>query len=207
MEREEHDDLLTMLKAIAQEARLLIIGYTGEREYSVGELAEVLALKEPTVSHHLSKLHGAGLLRLRMDGNQRFYRLNGRRFAQFQALVADMDHPPAPPAEEPVNDLSWLEELPAEFTDADRKVLADCTFNGRLTEIPAKQKKLLVVLRWLATLFEPGCTYTEPEVNALITPIHPDYAGLRRDMISFGYLRRERGGGAYWLTPIDESVG
>ncbi len=204
MEHEQHADLLALLKALAQETRLLIVGYTGEREYSVGELAGVLALKEPTVSHHLSKLHGVGLLRLRMQGNQRFYRLNGRRFAHFQALVQDMDRPLAPAREDPVNDLTWLDALPDEFAADDRKVLADCTFNGRLTHIPAKQKKLLVVLRWLTTQFEPERTYTEQEVNAVIKPIHEDYAGLRRDLISFGYLRRERGGGAYWLTPVDE---
>ena len=28
--------------------------------------------------------------------------------------------------------------------------------------------------------------------------------GLRRDLVDFGYLRRERGGGKYWLAPDDE---
>ena len=33
-----------------------------------------------------------------------------------------------------------------------------------------------------------------------------DFAGLRRDLVDFGYMRRERAGSKYWLTPEDEVV-
>ena len=90
--------------------------------------------------------------------------------------------------------------------DLDKKVLRDYTREGRLTKIPSKQKKLLAVLRWLVGYFEPDCTYTEREVNDIIAQVHDDYATLRRDLVDFGFLRRERGGGQYWLTPEDEEV-
>ena len=41
------------------------------------ELAILLELKEPTVSHHLSRLKELGLVRMRADGNTHFYRLDG----------------------------------------------------------------------------------------------------------------------------------
>jgi len=40
---------------------LKIIGLLAQRSYSVEELAALLDLKAPTVSHHLSKLAQAGL--------------------------------------------------------------------------------------------------------------------------------------------------
>jgi hypothetical protein len=69
-----------------------------------------------------------------------------------------------------------------------------------------RQKKKLVILRWLATKFQPDVLYSEREVNAIITQAHEDFATLRRDMVDFGFLRRERGGGKYWLAPEGEAT-
>ena len=78
MDTGQYDDLLNLLKAVADESRLRMVALMSERAYTVSEMATVFNLTEPTVSHHVSKLHGAGLLRLRMEGNQRFYRINDR---------------------------------------------------------------------------------------------------------------------------------
>jgi hypothetical protein len=32
------------------------------------------------------------------------------------------------------------------------------------------------------------------------------FVTLRRDLVDFGYLRRERGGGKYWLTPAEDAI-
>ena len=82
--------------------------------------------------------------------------------------------------------------------DHDRKVLRDYTQHGRLKQVPAKRKKLMAVLRWLAGHFEPDVLYSEREINAILTQYHDDYAGLRRDLIDFKFLRRERDGTTYW---------
>ncbi|MEP7292478.1 MAG: metalloregulator ArsR/SmtB family transcription factor, partial [Chloroflexota bacterium] len=83
MTAQEQETLLTLLKVLADESRLTLIRLLNEREYNAGELATELELAEPTVSHHLAKLHGAGLIRLRMAGNQRFYALNVMELNQF----------------------------------------------------------------------------------------------------------------------------
>lgn len=81
------------------------------------------------------------------------------------------------------------------------------TVSGRLTRLPTKQKKRNVILRWLATLFQPDRRYAEAEVNEVIKAVYEnDYVALRRDLIDMGYLRRERGGGNYWLTPVEEGI-
>jgi hypothetical protein len=101
-------------------------------------------------------------------------------------------------------DKSWVDEL--NLSDHDKKVVRDYSENGRLKQIPIKQSKLLAIVRWLVLQFEPNRFYTEQEVNEIIKPIHEDYASLRRDMIGFGFLRREPAGTKYWLTPEDEQI-
>lgn len=203
----EKEALLATLKVLADESRLKMLWLLDEREYNVGELAEQLDLTEPTVSHHISKLHGAMLLNLRMDGNKRYYRLNQSGLDRFKSVVAGIEKlEPEPNTDH--KDYAWIEALAAEhgWDDADQKVLREHTVNGKLTKIPARQKKQLVVLRWLATLFEADRLYSEKEVNTVIKSVHAsDIAGLRRDLVDFGYLRRERNGGQYWLAPADDA--
>jgi DNA-binding HxlR family transcriptional regulator len=195
-------ELLIFLKLLADESRLTLLRLLNQQEYNVGDLAKRVDLGEPTVSHHLSKLRQAGLVSLRMEGNQRFYRLNQKGLARFKSQVARIEQfPPEPEA--PTSDESWIKELG--WSAEESKVLHDYTQNGKLTRIPSKRGKLLVILRWLATLFQPDTLYSEAEVNDLIKSVHAeDYVGLRRDLVDWGYLRRERGGGKYWLAPAEE---
>jgi DNA-binding HxlR family transcriptional regulator len=194
--------MLNLLKALGDENRLTMIRLLNEGEKNVSELAETLGISEPTVSHHLSKLRAAGLVNLRTAGNQRIYRLNPSRLNEFKQFAGEIEQ--LQPFEKPESDDSWIDAL--NMDEEERKVLRDYTFNGRLQKIPTKQVRLLVVLNWLATKFQPGVTYTEKEINAILIEYHPDFAGLRRDLIDFGYLRRERAGTAYWLTPEDETA-
>jgi biotin operon repressor len=193
--------LAQCFKVLADESRLRMIAYLGNQERNVSELAALLDLSEPTVSHHLARLREAGLVNLRASGNQRFYRLDRETLQRLTQRVSQLDHIETAP-KATAADQSWIDEL--DLDDEERKVLRDYTRNRRLTQIPVKRHKLLVVLRWLAGYFQSDVKYTEREVNAIIGQYHEDYASLRRELIDFGFLRRERGGGAYWVTPDDE---
>jgi hypothetical protein len=70
--------------------------------------------------------------------------------------------------------------------------------DGRLTTIPTKRSKLLVVLDHLAQEFEPGRTYPEAEVNDILQRHHPDYAALRRYLVENAFLTREDS--VYWRS-------
>lgn len=206
MHQDDIPVLLYFFKALADENRLRIIGLLGQQERSVGELAKLLGVTEPTVSHHLSKLHNAGILNLRQAGNQRFYRVNRERFEQTlqnAAALPEMrfDYASLP---EHVSDDSWIDALD-DFDDDQKKVLRDYTHNGRIRQLPRKQIKLIVILDWLSTKFDPERQYSEKEVNQVIRQYHEDFAGIRRDLVDLGYLRRERGGGRYWVAPQEEA--
>ncbi len=62
-------------KALANEARLMIVDWLKECECSVGDLAAAVELDISTVSKHLSVLLAAGIVDNRKDGNTVRYRL------------------------------------------------------------------------------------------------------------------------------------
>ena len=62
-----------------------------------------------------------------------------------------------------------------------------------------KEKKKLVILRKIASLFEHGRRYTEKEVNAVLAGVYGDYATLRRYLIEYGFMERTNDCGEYWL--------
>ena len=196
----ELQELSQFFKTMGDENRLKMVNLLGEQSRNVGELAVLLDLKEPTVSHHLAKLREMGLVNLRAAGNERHYRLNDPALKRMKQMVQQMDHIDL--SATPADDQSWIDAL--DLDEFDRKVLKDYVVGGKIEQLPSKQKKLLAILRWLALAFEEGVMYTEREVNAILTRYHPDYASLRRDLVDFGFLRRERGGGQYWLTPENE---
>jgi predicted transcriptional regulator len=195
------EPVLNMLKVLADESRLTLLQLLNEGERTVGDLAQRVDLGEPTVSHHLSRLRQVGFVSLRMAGNQRFYRLNEPGLNRFKQLAAKIEQ--APPSPEPdVSDDQWIDGL--DWSADDQKVLHTYTHNRQIIRLPSKRKNLLVILRWLATLFAPDRHYSEAEVNEVIKGVYArDFVSLRRDLVDLGYLRRERGGGDYWLAPVE----
>lgn len=179
------DDALSYLKLLSNETRLRALGLLAARERSVGELAEILEVKEPTMSHHLARLSELGLVHVRADGTARYYRLNSQTL---QTLSRELFTP------EQVVSLAGHDE-----SDAwERKVLRTYLEDGRLTKIPDTRKKRDVVLRWLVAQFEDDRRYTEREVNEVIQRHHPDFATLRRELVGARLMERENG--VYWRT-------
>lgn len=68
---------------------------------------------------------------------------------------------------------------------------------GRLVEIPRAPELRLELLRHVAERFEPGRTYREPEVNAVLREVNDDHAALRRYMVDAGLLVRDDAGMSY----------
>ncbi len=64
-----------VIKAVANEARLMIVYRLRTGECSAGALAEFVKLDPSTVSKHLAVLRGAGIVDDRREGSTVFYRL------------------------------------------------------------------------------------------------------------------------------------
>jgi hypothetical protein len=82
--------------------------------------------------------------------------------------------------------------------EAWRPVLRAFVTDGRLVALPAKHAKRMVILDWLAQLFEPGVTYSEASVNLILGRCHADTAALRRYLVDEGFL--DRADGRYWRS-------
>lgn len=73
---------------------------------------------------------------------------------------------------------------------------------GRLTAWPAKPKKQLLALQFLAEKLEWDRLYSEREISDLLTTFHTfkDAALLRRELYTKHFLDRKTDGSAYWKT-------
>jgi DNA-binding transcriptional ArsR family regulator len=67
------DQASDLLKALSSRHRLLIICQLIDGERSVGELAELLGLRDSTVSQHLALLRRDGLVSARRDAQTIYY--------------------------------------------------------------------------------------------------------------------------------------
>lgn len=67
----------TLLAAMCNEKRLLLLCQLVPGERSVNELTELLGAPQSTVSQHLALLRRQGLVRARRDGQTQFYSLAG----------------------------------------------------------------------------------------------------------------------------------
>jgi hypothetical protein len=181
MEPQDPTMLLNFFKALAHESRLRLLGFVAEREHNVQELAARMALKEPTVSHHLALLRDVGLVSMRQDGTTHWYTLEPKTLSKLsKSLLA--------PAQ--LAALKGIEEQPSN----DEKVLRNyLTPDGRLKDFPASRKKRRVILVWLARMFDEGRDYTEAEVNALIERRHHDRETFRRELVGYKMLARKGG--------------
>jgi hypothetical protein len=179
--------LLAFFKAMANESRLRIVGLLAERERSVQELAELLTLKEPTVSHHLGALKALGIVSVRAEGVTRWHALKLDALTQLNRALLDQKSVAGLTRE--VSGDSWEVKVLASFVGE----------TGNLAVIPASRRKRRIVLRWLAEQFEEDRRYRESEVNELLQRRHWDCATLRRELVGYGMLGRE--GGTYWRQP------
>jgi len=202
-ENETTSELLAFFKALADQTRLKIVGVLAREPCSGEQLAAIVGIKPATVTHHLQKLTGAGLLDVEPRGHARIYHLKMDAIhALAQRLLAEKTEPPAdsaghhPRREGPEGLLAQAADH-LDLEAFDRKVLKDfLRRDGSLKEIPAQYKKQQVVLRHLVKAFEPERHYTEKQVNDRLARFHPDTASLRRAMVDTKLMARAHG--EYW---------
>ena len=193
MQKESFHILLRFFKALADDSRLKIVGILANQECSVEELAVLLHLKEPTISHHLTKLNELKLVKMRSSGSTQLYKLDSEILQSFSKEIftsVEMDS-----LIEDGDTQVWENKVLKNYIASDR-----ANSHPRLQEIPASRKKRLVILKWLANHFEIGVNYPEPKVNEILKRYHPDCATLRRELI--GYQLMQRKNAVYWrLSP------
>jgi len=179
--KSEHTEtMLNFMRLLGNAERLKIAGMLGVESLSAAQLAERLNQPLETVQRHLNQLLGGGLIRVQGE----IYALESKTLEYLSRQVLAQSKPP-----------SGMEKFDGD--ESERKVLESYfARDGTLKTLPTQQKKLLVILRYLVKIFEPGQRYPEKQVNQMLRQYHEDTATLRRYLVDSRLLARERG--EYW---------
>lgn len=124
----------------------------------------------------MRKLVDAGIVEATQDAQRVIYSLNGDTL--LEARRTPIDEVPAVPATsgDPTTDRTLRH-----FFDGDR-----------LKSIPAERKQRVTILKKPMEWFDPDRAYAKREINELLGMAHEDYATLRRELVNYGYMTRER---------------
>ena len=60
-----------------------------------------------------------------------------------------------------------------------------------------KESYKRIMLLWAVSFFELNTSYTELQVNRVLSQLYPDYAVLRRYLVDYGFLLRDERGLKY----------
>jgi len=172
------DKTVTMFKCLADKTRLAIIQSLIQEDMYTERLAERLGVSAPTVSFHLKKLIDVGFVKAQKEQYYTIYSLC-KKALNFNVMDIIVN--------EAANDEA------AERDEAYRQGVIKAFFKyGKLKTIPAQRKKREIVLQEICKTFEDERDYTEKEVNLIIADFHDDFAWLRRSMIEFGLMTRNK---------------
>lgn len=83
------------LKTLAHEGRLMILCHLGNGEKSVGQLEDLLQLRQAAVSQMLARLREEGFVTTRRDGKTIYYSLSDGNAAQMIGLLYELFCEPA----------------------------------------------------------------------------------------------------------------
>lgn len=171
---------LELLKLLADETRIKILNILMKEDSYVEKIACDIGLTPATVCYHLKKMESAGIVNCSRSQFYIIYSLNRDIF----------DKP-----------LYELIKKDTQIVDTEEKynkeVISRFFRYGRLTQLPTQRKKREIILKEIAKSFEAGRRYDETEVNDIIHRFHEDHCTIRREMIAFGIMAREKE--VYWL--------
>lgn len=184
------EESMAIVKALADNSRLMIIQALLHKPQYVEELSERLNLAASTVSFHLKKLEQA---RLVSKTKEQYYVVFQANRKALNLTLHDL-----------VNvegiEKAVQEERIQQYT---QKVIRAFFKEGKLQQIPAQHKKRWLVLAEIAKRFESGRNYTEQEVNAIILPVYEDYCTIRRELVEQRLLARY--GATYWVAESSDA--
>jgi hypothetical protein len=170
-----------VLRALADPTRLSVAGLLAQGPATAATVAKDLGLRTDAVQRHLTRLARVGIVAVEVD--RRTYRLQAEGLRAAAAAAG--------PVREPGLALGASDE-------EEESVLRQYFRAGRLTEIPVRRSKRLVILERLALEFDVGVHYPERQVNRILERFHLDVAALRRYLVDEELLSRKRG--EYWRT-------
>jgi len=172
-------EYLSVLRALADSTRLRMLRTLGSCPSSAEDLATLLGLAPSTVSFHLKKLEQAGLV---SGKREQYYRIFSRDEQALSPRLLDIvDTPPSRCRSGADRIAQWRMD-----------VLGQYMRRGRLVKLPRQHAKRWVVLEAIAESFSGSRSYSEQEVNTILSAINEDHCTLRRALVDEGILLRTK---------------
>ena len=176
----EISDSISIMKALADSSRLLIVNSLMEKPQYVEELAQRLNLAVSTVSFHLKKLEAANLVFKRKEQYYVVYYLNDRIFYTTLKDITSFK-----------NEYKVVQNERIAAYKA--KVLKTFFSKGKLIKLPSQHKKKIIVLEEILKLFNNEKVYPEKEIDSVIENVFDDYCTIRRLLIDNKLMFRSNG--------------
>jgi hypothetical protein len=177
------EDLMLFLKAVSDAERLRLLGALTQGPADAVELSKRLDLRPASVTRHLAYLEEASLVDLQ---DEMKYRFNPKQLEKIARQYLGGPRPVFQPG-------GGVDE------DEQKVLKAFVRPDGSLKQIPMQPKKVRAIVNYIRSSFEEGARYSEKEVNEILGRYHADTSSLRRYLIDYKILARERDGAVYWL--------
>mgnify|MGYP001567477866 FL=1 len=170
--------LWQFFRALVDNNRLRLVGWLIEGDLTLPEIARRLELKPNTAQRHIDYLTQLGLVEEVAGAKPPAYHFNREALTTLaRTLLARAPN---------------MTAAELDVSAFNRKVITDFTNpDGSLKDLPAQEKKLLVILYYLLDKFLPDIDYTEREVAEILRRFHPDTATLRRALVDYGLMERK----------------
>jgi DNA-binding transcriptional ArsR family regulator len=88
--REHAGEACALLKALANEDRLMLLCQIASARYNVGELEDLTGIHQPTLSQQLAVLRAEGLVETEKEGKFVYYRLGNDNVVRVMRVLWDI---------------------------------------------------------------------------------------------------------------------
>lgn len=83
-------DIALICKILSDSNRLQIVQMLSTGELCACKILEKFEITQPTLSHHMKRLCGCGLVNARKEGKWSYYSLNGKTLSDFKTFIASL---------------------------------------------------------------------------------------------------------------------
>lgn len=87
---EKLDDVVTLLKAVSNQRRLMILCALCKQERSVGDLEKMVGLSQSALSQHLARLRRDGFVNTRREAQTIYYSTNNPHVCQLMDALNEI---------------------------------------------------------------------------------------------------------------------
>ena len=174
-------DLHSFFEATLDSDRLKLISFLTEEPFPVLDLAEKIGGNPAAIMRHLEVLVEANLVKATDQDGKTVYRFDYKKLELMARQQLSQSQ----------NEINLSEEHQVFIQNYTRS-------DGSLKIIPTHLKKISPIMEYISCAFEFDAFYSEKEVSAILNRYHPDSTTLRRHLVDYGYLGRERNGSRYW---------